>query len=130
MLQTAVHAPNTPPMSPAEQALSNRFDHLLRHIGANASSLRAGVRAAHATIIRSYLSHTGATNWVHVNNIGTWGKQVVQRSAITDFCPYCNSITTAGYGGRRRVATRYRVRAPWVRRGASSEARSALSAKG
>jgi hypothetical protein len=97
MLQTAVHAPNTPPMSPAQQALSNRFDRLFRHLGANASSLRAGVRAAHALIIRSYRSHTGRTNWVHFNNIGDWGKQVVQRSAITEFCQYCNSISTAGY---------------------------------
>ena len=97
MLQTAVHAPNTPPMSQAQQALSNRFDRLFRHLGANASSLRAGVRAAHALIIRSYLTHTGPTNWVHFNNIGNWGKQVVQRSAITEFCQYCNSITTAGY---------------------------------
>jgi hypothetical protein len=97
MLQTAVHAPNTPPMTPAEQALSNRFDRLFRHLSANASSLRAGVRAAHALIIRSYLTHTGRTNWVHFNNIGNWGKQVVQRSAITEFCQYCNSITTAGY---------------------------------
>ena len=97
MLQTAVHAPNTPPLSPAQQALSNRFDRLFGHLRANASSLRAGVRAAHALIIRSYLSHTGPTNWVHFNNIGYWGKQVVQRSAITEFCQYCNSISTAGY---------------------------------
>ena len=34
---------------------------------------------------------------MHFNNIGIWGKQVVQRSAITEFCQYCNSITTAGY---------------------------------
>jgi hypothetical protein len=34
---------------------------------------------------------------VHFNNIGDWGKQVVQRSAITEFGQYCNSITTAGY---------------------------------
>jgi hypothetical protein len=97
LLQTAVHAPNTPPMSPAQEALSNRFDRLFRHLHANASSLRAGVRAAHALINRSYLTHTGATNWVHFNNIGYWGKQVVQRSAITEFCQYCNSIHTAGY---------------------------------
>jgi hypothetical protein len=97
MLQTAVHAPNTPPMSLAQRALSNRFDRLFRHVGANASSLRAGVRAAHALIIRSYLTHTGRTNWVHFNNIGNWGKQILQRSAITEFCQYCNSITTAGY---------------------------------
>jgi hypothetical protein len=97
MLQTAVHAPNTPPMSPAQQALSNRFDRLFRHIRANASSLRAGVRAAHRLIISSYLTHTGRTNWVHFNNIGNWGRRVVQRSAITEFCQYCNSITTAGY---------------------------------
>jgi hypothetical protein len=84
-------------MSPAEQALSNRFDDLFRHIGANAASLRAGMRAAHALIIDSYLSHTGPTNWVHFNNIGTWDRQVVQRAAITEFCQYCNSIKTAGY---------------------------------
>ena len=97
LLQTAVHAPNTPPMSPAQLALSNRFDGLFSNLGANASALRAGARAAHALIITSYLSHTGATNWVHFNNIGYWGKQVVQRSAITEFCQYCNSINTAGY---------------------------------
>jgi hypothetical protein len=97
LLQTAVHAPNTPPLSPAEQALSSRFDRLFGDLRANSSSLRAGVRAAHALIISSYLTQTGPTNWVHFNNIGNWGKQVVQRSAITEFCQYCNSISTAGY---------------------------------
>jgi hypothetical protein len=97
LLQTAVHAPNTPPLSRAQQALSSRFDRLFRHLRPNSSGLRAGVRAAHALIINTYLTHTGPTNWVHFNNIGNWGKQVVQRAAITEFCQYCNSISTAGY---------------------------------
>jgi hypothetical protein len=96
-LQTAVHAPNTPPLSPSQQALSNRFDHLFGNVRANAPSLRAGVRAAHALIIARYRTHTLPTNWVHFNNIGNWGNQVVERSAITEFCQYCNSIATAGY---------------------------------
>jgi hypothetical protein len=46
-----------------------------------------------------YQTHTGPTNWVHFCNIGTWdgGTQIFDRSAITEFCQYCNGISTAAY---------------------------------
>jgi hypothetical protein len=105
-LQTAVASSNTPPMSPAEQALSNRFDRLFGngdfgppsgHISAKEAQFIAGAQAAHTLIVDRYLMHRGATNWIHFTNIGDWGDQVIERSSITEFCQYCNGISTAAY---------------------------------
>ena len=81
-LQTAVAAPNTPPMTPAEQALSNRFDRLFGtgefgppsgHNSAQRAAFIAGAQAAHTLIVDRYLTHRGPTNWIHFTNIGDWG---------------------------------------------------------
>jgi hypothetical protein len=96
-LQRAVAAPNTPPLSPDEQALSNRFDALFGNGNRQRAEFSAGAQAAHQLIIDSYLTHTGPTNWIHFTNIGNWGNHIVERSAITEFCQYCNDIKSAAY---------------------------------
>jgi hypothetical protein len=105
-LQTAVASSNTPPMSPAEQRLSNRFDRLFGngdfgppsgHHSATGATFIAGAQAAHKLIVDRYLMHRGPTNWIHFTNIGDWGDQVIERSSITEFCQYCNGISTAAY---------------------------------
>ena len=99
MLQVAVASPRTPPMTPFEQDLSSRFDALFGHGVSQRPDFGAGAQLAHKLIVNRYLTHTGPTNWVHFNNIGCWdgGTQVVDRSAITEFCQYCNAISTAVY---------------------------------
>src|SRR5262249_1643810 len=96
-LQHAVAAPNTPPLSPDERALSNRFDTLFGNGDRQRAEFSAGAQAAHQLIIDSYLTHIGPTNWIHFTNIGNWGDHIVERSAITEFCQYCNDIKSAAY---------------------------------
>ncbi|HJT79052.1 MAG TPA: DUF1214 domain-containing protein [Gemmataceae bacterium] len=98
-LQQAVASPRTPPLSPFEQVLSSRFDALFGNGVTRRAEFGAGARLAHALIVDRYLTHTGPTNWVHFCNIGDWGggTQVIDRSAITEFCQYCNAISTAAY---------------------------------
>ena len=99
-LQEAVHAPNTPPFSPSEQALSDKFDALFGDGSfgdRKALQFTAGARAAHGLILDRYLTYRGPTNWIHFTNIGDWGRHVVERAAITEFCQYCNDIEAAAY---------------------------------
>jgi hypothetical protein len=100
-LQRAVAAPNTPTLSPYEQALSDRFDSLFGNGNRNRSEFSAGAQAAHQLILDRYLTHTNwatiPTNWIHFTNIGDWGNQVVERSSITEFIQYANNITAAAY---------------------------------
>ncbi|HEV7517097.1 MAG TPA: DUF1214 domain-containing protein, partial [Thermoanaerobaculia bacterium] len=95
-LQTAVAAPNTPPMSAAETALSDHFNRLFGS-GADQPEIAAGAKAAHGLILDRYLTHTGSTNWINFTNIGAWGDQVVERSSITEFIQYGNGYPTAAY---------------------------------
>jgi hypothetical protein len=96
-LQRAVASSRTPPLSPDEQALSDRFDSLFGNGNAQKSEFSAGAQSAHDAILEQYLTYTGPTNWIHFTNIGAWGNQVVERSSITEFCQYCNGISTAAY---------------------------------
>jgi hypothetical protein len=100
-LQTAVASSNTPPLSPAAQALSDEFNRLFgngRSISqAQRQDFVAGTQDAHAGILNSYLSSRGPTNWIHFTNIGAWGDNVVDRAAITEFIQYGNGIKTAAY---------------------------------
>jgi hypothetical protein len=97
-LQTAVASPRTPPLSPAEQSLVNKFNDLFGkgNVGRN-SDFAAGAQAAHNTILERYLTHLGPTNWIHFTNIGHWGDQVIERSSITEFIQYANDIEAAAY---------------------------------
>lgn len=100
-LQVAVKSANTPPLSDAQQALSDAFDALFGDGSfadpASAASFVGGAQAAHASILRSYLDHRGPTNWIHFTNIGDWGDRVVERAAITEFIQYGNGIESAAY---------------------------------
>ena len=101
-LQTAVHSANTPPLTPEQQALSDRFDGLFGtgRFGGDAAlrtSFRIGARTAHRRILDAYLDHRGENNWIHFTNIGNWGRNALQRAAITEFIQYGNGISTAAY---------------------------------
>jgi|HubBroStandDraft_1064217.scaffolds.fasta_scaffold64337_1 hypothetical protein len=96
-LQKAVAAPNTPPLSPSEQAVSTRFNALLNDPRTPRSEFRAGARKAHQLILDNYLTHTGPTNWIHFTNIGEWGDNVLDRAATTEFLQFSNGIGTAAY---------------------------------
>jgi hypothetical protein len=97
-LQEAVASPRTPPLSPSEQELVNKFNGLFgkgnvrRH-----SDFAVAVQAAHKTILERYLTSVGPTNWIHFTDVGHWGDEVIERSAITEFCQYCNDIEAAAY---------------------------------
>jgi len=100
-LQRAVASDKTPPFSPYEQALSNRFNSLFANRNMNRSEFSDGAQAAHELILGRYLTHTDwtltPTNWIHFTNIGDWGNQVIERSSITEFIQYANDINSAAY---------------------------------
>lgn len=100
-LQFAVASDQTPPMTPAEQALSDAFDAAFGDGEIDDTEMRsafiAGAQAAHGAIVSSYLDKRGPTNWIPFTNIGDWGDRVVERGAITEFIQYGNSIRTAAY---------------------------------
>ena len=101
-LQRAVKSGNTPPFSPYEQALSDRFNSLFGNRSVNESEFSAGAQSAHELILDRYLTYTNwaaptPTNWIHFTNIGNWGNQVVERSSITEFIQYANGISAAAY---------------------------------
>jgi hypothetical protein len=100
-LQRAVASPDNPPLSRKDRQLAARFNRLFGH-GTNLSpadqaQFAQATRTAHAAIVSNYLAHRGKTNWTHFTNIGDWGNNVLDRSSITEFCQYCNSISTAAY---------------------------------
>ena len=100
-LQRAVASPNNPPLSTKDQQLADRFNRLFGN-GTNLSpadqaQFEQATRTAHAAIVNNYLANRGKTNWTHFTNIGDWGSNVLDRSSITEFCQYCNGISTAAY---------------------------------
>lgn len=104
-LQRGVNSPDTPPLTPAEKRVADRFDALfgdgnLPSLAARAPFARA-VRDAHSLIVNHYLSHTNSANWIHFTNIGEWGNtfpsSYLDRDAITEYCQYCNNHSTAAY---------------------------------
>jgi hypothetical protein len=96
-LQAAVASSNTPAMPPDVQALSDHFDSLFGDGGSKPDELAAGAQAGHELIVDRYLTNTGKTNWINFTNIGDWGDNVVDRSAITEFIQYGNGYPTAAY---------------------------------
>lgn len=95
-LQMGVHAATTPPLSPYEQQVSDAFDQLFGN-PEYTLQLVAGAQAAHTLILDRYYSNTGPTNWITFTNIGAWGSDYVDRSAITEFIQYGNGHSTAVY---------------------------------
>jgi hypothetical protein len=96
-LQTAIANSDIPPLSPAAQALSDRFDRLFADKNIDRAEFSAGARAAHKRILNNYLTNTGPTNWITFTNIGAWGRNVLDRASITEFIQYGNGRGTAAY---------------------------------
>jgi len=97
-LQEAVASAETPPLSPSEQALSDHFNELFGTGNVSKhSDFAAGAQAAHQEILDDYLLNVGPTQWIHFTNIGDWGNDVLDRSAITEFIQYGNDISAAAY---------------------------------
>ena len=92
---------STPPLTRQERKLSDDFDALFgdgTNLGPAARAMfAAGARSAHDAILRNYLDNVDADNWIHFTDIGRWKKQVLDRASITEFCQFCNSISTAAY---------------------------------
>jgi hypothetical protein len=97
-LQTAVTAPETAPLSPSDQALSDHFNALFGtgNVGKN-SDFAAGARAAHRAILDNYLTNVSSTQWIHFTDIGHWDGDVLNRASITEFIQYGNDIEAAAY---------------------------------
>ena len=100
-LQRAAESNHTPPFSPYEEALSNRFNSLFANENVNRSEFSDGAQVAHELILNRYLTFTHwaptTTNWIHFTNIGDWDNQVVERSSITEFIQYANNREAAAY---------------------------------
>jgi hypothetical protein len=96
-LQIAIAKSDIPPLSPAAQALSDKFDALFASNDINPNQFKAGARAAHKMILDNYLNNTVRTNWTTFTNIGAWGPNVLDRASITEFCQFCNGRSTAAY---------------------------------
>lgn len=95
-LQAAVGSPRVPPLTAAEQALSDAFDAAFPPAGSD-QGFRDGTRAAHAAIVDNYLGAAGPTGWNHFTNIGKWGDAVLDRASLNMYIQYGNSIKTAAY---------------------------------
>jgi hypothetical protein len=97
-LQTAVASAGTPPLSPDEQLLSERFNQLFEMRSSDLSAFIKATRKAHSLIVADYVTHKGTNNWIHFTNIGIWSDaQDLDRSAITEYIQYGNGIDTAAY---------------------------------
>ena len=100
ILQTAVLAPTTQPLTPDEQNLSDSFNALFSD-PSNWPEMSAGAQAAHVDIDNNYLTHTlSGTNWVNFIDIGQWDQTFqgyLNRSGITDYLQYGNNLKAAAY---------------------------------
>jgi hypothetical protein len=82
-LQATVASPRTPPLSPQEQKLSERFNSLFGN--GDTAEFSAGARKAFNLIVNEYMTHTGPTNWVHYTNVGRFDGHVLERAASAEF---------------------------------------------
>jgi hypothetical protein len=94
-LQAGVNSSFPPTLTADEQALSDRFNKLFNGRKSDASFIEA-TRKAHDAILNKYLTHTGKTNWITFDGIGTTWAPLL-RSAISEFIQYANSHDTAAY---------------------------------
>ena len=103
-LQTAVRSPRTPPDSCLHE-LSEQFNNLFGNGNwKKNSAFGRGAQAAHNAIVDNYVyGHQTGNNWTHFTNIGNWDwdnitiLNAIDRSSITEFCQFCNDITSAAY---------------------------------
>ncbi|MGH7812470.1 MAG: DUF1214 domain-containing protein [Candidatus Binataceae bacterium] len=102
-LQAAVESSNTPPMTADQLAVSANFNRLFGDGTFNSQSsgkeaaFYAGAQAGYNAILNDYLSNTDAANWIHFTNIGQWGSNYLDRSAISEFIQFGNGPSTAAY---------------------------------
>jgi hypothetical protein len=104
-LQAAVADPSTTPLYPSDLQLAHAFNQdfaaaqqaARRGNPVPLARIDAAVRAAYAAIVVRWRSHTGATNWIHFNNIADWGTAYLDRAAANEFCMGCNNEAAAGY---------------------------------
>ena len=100
MLQTAVLARSTQPLTPQEQALSNDFNALFHH-KRHWPELAAGAQAGHEAILVNYQTHTlPGTTWITFTDMGAWDQTFqgyLNRSSINEYIQFGNNRTAAGY---------------------------------
>ncbi len=96
-LQAAVASPRTPPLSPQEQKLSERFNTLFGNGDTAMTEFSAGASKAFDLMAKEYMTHTGPTNWVHYTNTGRFDGQVLERAASAEFAQAGNVAETALY---------------------------------
>jgi hypothetical protein len=104
-LQRAMHSPTTAPLSASDLQLSQAFARTFQAAaqaeqrGEHAPMLRiaAAARRAWGMIVSHWLTHVGATNWVHFDNIANWGTAYLDRAAANEYIQYGNNASAAGY---------------------------------
>ncbi len=104
-LQTAMASSATEPLSASDKMLMAQFDSRFAAAMLQTddpyytalSDIIEGTQAAHDAIVDRWRSHTGPTNWVHFNNIGTWGDQYLDRAALTEYLYFANDKNAAYY---------------------------------
>jgi hypothetical protein len=96
-LQAAVKSPQTPPLSSADQELSNHFDALFSNGAHCSSGMTAGTQKAFESIVNNYLTNTDQTHWIHFTNIADWGSNFLDRASISEYLQQSNGINTAAY---------------------------------
>lgn len=94
-LQAGVDSSIPPTLTQSEETLSDHFNKIFNARKNDAPFIEA-TRAAHQMIVEKYLTHTGETNWITFDTIGTTWTDIV-RAAITEFIQYGNSHATAAY---------------------------------
>jgi hypothetical protein len=104
-MQRAVHDPTTQPMYPSDLRLSRQFDQTFAAAQqaqqqGNPRPMRKierAVRDAYHAIAQGWLTHVGATKWIHFDNIADWGTNYLDRAATTEYLQDSNNAAAAGY---------------------------------
>ena len=100
IMQRAVHDPATTPMSASDLRLSRQFDQVFAAAQGNRAQMRRIERAvaeAYHAIVERWMTHVGATNWIHFDNIADWGTNYLDRAATTEYLQFGNNISAANY---------------------------------
>ena len=103
-VQEAMASPMTQPITEQDRSLMNQFDAAFAKakntVAQDSGPLTAiirGAQAAYAAIINCWQSHRGPTNWIHFDNIGHWGKNYLDRAALTEYIQVGNDRDAAYY---------------------------------
>lgn len=103
-LQEAMASLSTQPITDDDRALMQRFDtafavakSVVDHDSGPLTEIIRGAQAAYAAIINRWQSHRGTTNWIHFDNIGHWGANYLDRSALTEYIQVGNDRNAAYY---------------------------------